>query len=123
VASEISVDSRTTVNGSLGGEVFFTDAIALRGGLATDRDVIATFSGDGSRNSRLDWYTATLGLGTYEGLFETTYGAAFRYGLGTRQVPDHFGGAEPISVDYTGWGVMIILSGSVRLEKAADKKP
>src|SRR5262249_46425680 len=107
VSSEISVDSRTTVNGSVGGEVFFTDSIALRAGVASDRDVVATFAADGSRNSRLDWYMATLGLGTYEGPFETTYGAAFRYGLGTRQVPDHFGGGEPISVDYNGFGVMI----------------
>jgi long-subunit fatty acid transport protein len=117
VDSDISIDSQLTLNGSLGGEFFLTDKLALRAGVATDRDIIADTARDGSQNSRLDWYMATLGLGSYEGIFETTYGAALRYGVGTRYVPDHFNSGQPVGVDYTGWGAMIILSGSVKLEK------
>jgi long-subunit fatty acid transport protein len=117
VESDVSIDTRLTLNGSIGTEYFFSDKVAVRGGIATDRDIVADTGRDGTKNSRLDWYMWTLGLGLYEGVFETTYGAAFRYGVGTRYVPDHFNSTQPVGVDYTGWGLMIILSGSVKLEK------
>jgi long-subunit fatty acid transport protein len=117
VDNDISVDSQLTFNGSIGVEYFFTDKLAVRGGVASDKDITTDTARDGSKNSRLDWYVWTLGLGSYEGIFETTYGAAFRYGVGTRYVPDHFNTANPVGVDFTGWGLMLVLSGSVKLEK------
>jgi hypothetical protein len=119
-SSELSVDSRLTFNGSIGAEVFITDSLAIRGGVMTDRDIVADTGASGQKNSRLDWYMATLGLGQYEGIFETTYGVGARYGLGTRYVPDHFNSGAPVGVDYDGWGVMIILSGSVKTDGAKD---
>jgi hypothetical protein len=120
VDTNVSGDTRFTLNGSLGGEVFVTDSIALRAGIATDRDLIDD-QNNGQKSDRLDWYVATLGVGSYDGIFETTYGGAFRYGVGTRYVPDSFNSKSPVAVDYTGWGVMIILSGSVKLEKEKPK--
>jgi hypothetical protein len=128
ISDEQTVDTRMTLNGSLGGEVFLTEKIALRAGIGTDRDALAavqaasraTQQQQGTatvQQSRLDWYFATLGVGMYEGVFETTYGAAFRYGVGTQYVPDYFNSQTQVGVDYNGWGVMVILSGSVKLEK------
>ena len=112
--------SAATANGSLGGELWVTESLVARAGVFTDRDVAPERDEAGEPNSRLDWYGMTVGLGSFDGALETTYGIAYRYGQGTAISDDLYGRNQRVSVPFAAHGVMLMLSGAVRSSDSAD---
>ncbi len=117
------VGTASTLNASLGAEIFVAEDAALRLGVMTDRDIGLEYDQDGELNARLDWYVATIGLGMLDGPLETTYGLAYRYGDGQYISPDSYSALPgSVRIPYSAHGVMLLISGSIRTSEGEKKK-
>ncbi|GAC1351269.1 MAG: hypothetical protein NVSMB1_02660 [Polyangiales bacterium] len=124
VQRTVNIGTRSLWNVSLGGELHLSEDYAVRVGYQSDFDAVQDRTSDGSRDSdRLDWHVFTLGLGVKDRRLETTYGLAYRLGVGKAFRQDQFGPDinAYIEVPYKAHGVMIILSGVVRTDDPAPK--
>jgi hypothetical protein len=119
-------ETRSTINVSVGAEVWISRTISLQGGIATDRDVAEVRTpGDDRKNGRVDWTIINAGIGHALGRLGTTYGIAYRHGDALAYTKDTFGpgnGAD-VEVPYTVRSLMLVLSGSVRTDEEKKDKP
>jgi hypothetical protein len=122
VETSIEYDTEPTWNVSVGAEYYVHPELAVRAGVLTDRDIGAE-SGAGEPDSRLDWTVFTLGVGRRDGKLESSYGIAYRHGVGRRPALDTFApGGSATEVEYTAHGAMLILSGAIRTSEGEKRR-